>query len=208
MKQQIDIDTWVRRDHFRFFSGFSEPFFGVTVRVDATQAYRLAKERERSFFLHYLYRALKAANSIEAFRYRIVDEKVFLFDCVHASPTINRPDGTFGFAYMDYHENEDLFYQNALRVTEEVRQSTTLIPGTSGQDMIHFSALPWLDFTSLSHARNFAFPDSSPKISFGKLVDEGTRKTMPISVHLHHGLADGYHAGLFVERFQDLMNEK
>jgi chloramphenicol O-acetyltransferase type A len=33
------------------------------------------------------------------------------------------------------------------------------------------------------------------------------KKTMPVSVHVHHGLADGYHVGLFVERFQELMNE-
>jgi chloramphenicol O-acetyltransferase type A len=30
--------------------------------------------------------------------------------------------------------------------------------------VIHFSAIPWLDFTSLSHARSYTFPDSCPKI--------------------------------------------
>lgn len=109
MKQIIDQATWVRRDHFAFFSRFEEPFFGVTIAIDCTEAYAYAKAEGHSFFLLYLYRALRAANSIPEFRYRIADDDVVLFDEVHASPTINRPDGSFGFAYMDYHKDETVF---------------------------------------------------------------------------------------------------
>jgi chloramphenicol O-acetyltransferase type A len=73
--------------------------------------------------------------------------------------------------------------------------------------VIHFSAVPWLDFTSVSHARSFSFPDSCPKITFGKAVEEAPgRKSMAVSVHVHHGLVDGSHVGLFAERFQHLLN--
>ena len=206
MRQEIDIATWSRKDHYEFFSRFDEPFFGVVVKIDCTEAYRYAKEHQLSFFLLYLYRALKAANRIEPFRYRIVDKKVFLFDQVHASPTISRTNGTFGFGYMNFEEEEQQFYIQAQRVTEEVRQSSVLIPSGSGENWIHFSALPWLDFTSISHARSFSFPDSCPKISFGKLTEENGKWSMPVSVHVHHALMDGYHVGLFVEEFQRLMN--
>jgi len=30
---------------------------------------------------------------------------------------------------------------------------------------------------------------------------------MPFSVHVHHGLMDGYHVGQFLEHFQTLMAE-
>jgi chloramphenicol O-acetyltransferase type A len=205
-RKAIDIHTWNRKDHFSFFSQFEEPFFGVTVQVDCTNAYRQAKMQHRSFFLYYLYRALKAANAVENFRYRVVDDKVFLYDVIHASPTIDRPDGTFGFAYMDYNEDEHLFLEQARQVVEEVKASSGLVPAVSGENVIHFSAVPWLDFTSLSHARSYSFPDSAPKISFGKMVEENGRKRMAVSIHVHHGLADGYHVGLFVERFQELLN--
>jgi chloramphenicol O-acetyltransferase type A len=206
MKQEIDIAEWKRKDHYAFFTQFEEPFFGVTIRIDCTHAYRYAKERQLSFFLVYLYRALKAANNIAEFRYRIVEKKVFLFDVVHASPTINRPDGTFGFSYMDYDVDEQRFYENAQRKMEDVRNSFGLVPAVSGENVIHFSAIPWLDFTALSHARSFTFPDSSPKISFGKLTEDNGIRTMPVSVHVHHGLMDGYHIGLFADEFQKLMN--
>src|SRR5688572_3656585 len=110
MKTFIDTATWIRKDHYAFFSQFEEPFFGITASIDCTTAYRYAKNRKLSFFLYYLYQALKAANTIENFRYRIVDKKVVLFDVINASPTIHRADGTFGFSYIDYNEDEELFY--------------------------------------------------------------------------------------------------
>ena len=40
----IDIATWNRKEHFEHFSAFDDPFFGVTVNVDCTRAYREAKK--------------------------------------------------------------------------------------------------------------------------------------------------------------------
>jgi chloramphenicol O-acetyltransferase type A len=131
---------------------------------------------------------------------------VFLFDTVNASPTISRDNGTFGFSYMDYNKNEDVFYEKAREVIQAVQQSEGLVPAVSGENVIHFSAVPWLNFTALSHARSFTFPDSCPKISFGKVTIQNGQRTMPVSIHVHHGLMDGYHVGVFVEKFQALMN--
>lgn len=208
MKKLIDIDNWKRKEHFLFFSKFEEPFFGVTVKVDCTTAYLKAKEKNISFFLYYLFRALKASNEVENFRYRIIENKVYDFSTVNASPTINRPDGTFGFAYMDYFEDEKQFYEKALKEIENVKSTNSLLPAVSGENVIHFSAIPWLDFTSISHARSFSHPDSCPKISFGKMTENNGMKEMPVSIHGHHALMDGYHVGLFVDKFQDLLNDE
>ncbi len=207
MRKLIDIENWNRKEHFHFFSQFSEPFFGVTVKVDCSKAYLKAKEKQVSFFLYYLYRALKTANEIDNFKYRIIDNQVYEFDTVNASPTINRPNGTFGFAYMDYFEDEDMFYKKALEEIEKVQNTNSLLPAISGENVIHFSAVPWIDFTSISHARNFSYPDSCPKISFGKMAKDNGTTIMPISIHAHHGLMDGYQVGLFIDKFQQLMNE-
>lgn len=207
MKQEIDIANWNRREHYQFFSQFEEPFFGVTVTIDCTKAYSYAKANNLSFFLVYLYRALKAANEVEAFRYRVVDGKVYIFDTVNASPTIGRADGTFAISFIDYDTSEARFYAAALEVIAGVQQSSGLFPTVfSDENTIHFSALPWLNFSSLSHARRYSFPDANPKISFGKMTEQGSLRTMPVSIHVHHGLGDGYHIGLFANRFQELMN--
>jgi chloramphenicol O-acetyltransferase type A len=175
-------------------------------KLIAQKPTRKPNSRGVPFFLYYLYRALRAANETENFRYRIIDYQVFLFDYVHASPTINQTNGTFGFGYMDYYRNEDVFYAAALKEIERVQKSIDLMPAFSAENVIHFSALPWIDISVLSHTRSFSFPDSLPKISFRKVTEYEGVKTMPISVHVHHGLVDGYHVGLFILRFQELMN--
>ena len=207
MKTLVNIEKWDRKEYYLFFSTFDEPFFGVTVHVNCTKAYQQAKQKGISFFLYYLFRALKAANGIENFRYREIGKQVYLFNKTNASPTIKRANGSFGFGYMDYEADEHLFYKKALEEIQRVQETSDLHPAVSCENVIHFSAVPWLDFTAISHARNFSYPDSSPKISFGKLTENNGIKTMPISIHAHHGLMDGYHVGLFVDRFQQLMNE-
>lgn len=208
MKTAIDINGWIRKDHYQFFSQFEEPFYGVTVSIDCTAAYQYAKKHSISFFQYYLYQALKAANAIENFRYRIINKEVYLFNQIDASPTVHRPDGTFGFAYIDYSENEDVFYANATQVIEAVKLSTGLVPAVSGENVIHFSAVPWINFTAVSHARCFSFADSCPKITFGKITEENGKKRMPVAVHVHHALVDGYHVGLFIDKFQEGMNRE
>lgn len=205
MKQVLNLETWNRRDHFRFFSQFEEPFFGITIQVDVAATYQFSKDRDISFFLLYLYAALRAANETEEFHYRIEEEQVLVHDIIHASPTINRPDGTFGFAYINYHNEFKKFLEGANREISQVQSTTGLIPAISSENVIHFSSIPWVNFTALSHARSFRFKDSIPKISFGKMTTDRYRTTMPISVHVHHGLMDGYHVSLFIDRFQELL---
>ncbi|RYY39696.1 MAG: chloramphenicol acetyltransferase [Chitinophagaceae bacterium] len=207
MPYPLDLSAWARRDHFQFFRKFEEPFFGICVELDCTAAYRRSKAEGSSFFLNYLWCALKAANDTEPFRYRIEGDEVVVYDAVHASPTINRPDGTFGFAYMDYHEERTVFLREAAVERDRVRASTGLVPALSGENVIHFSSLPWVRFTSVSHARAFSFPDSCPKIAFGKMTEQNGSRTLPVSLHVHHALMDGYHAGMFFERMQSQLAE-
>lgn len=207
-RQLVDFNSWKRKEHFEFFSQFEEPFFGITCELNCTAAYQYCKSKQISFFLYYLYQALAAAQVIENFRYRIVDGNVYLYDRINASPTIMRPDGTFGFSYMDYSEDFDTFYSEAVKVRAAVQAGSGLIPAVSGENVIHFSTLPWIRFTSVSHARSFSFPDSAPKVTFGKLTIVGDHRVIPVSVHAHHGLVDGYHVGLYFEALRQRLNMK
>jgi chloramphenicol O-acetyltransferase type A len=39
------------------------------------------------------------------------------------------------------------------------------------------------------------------------MVAENGKRTMSMSVHVHHGLIDGFHLGQFVDYFQEIMNQ-
>ncbi|MEO7977201.1 chloramphenicol acetyltransferase [Flavobacterium sp.] len=208
MKTLLDLENWNRKEHFLHFSKMEEPFFGATVEIDCTNAYQTAKSLNASFFNYYLHKTLVAVNSIENFKYRISKDQIYINDRIDASATIGRQDGTFGFSLIEYHPDFKIFEQNASTEIERIQNTTGLFTRSfDDNNLIHFSAIPWLNFTSLSHARSYTFPDSCPKISFGKMItlDNG-KKTMAMSVHVHHGLMDGLHVGQFVDLFQELMN--
>jgi chloramphenicol O-acetyltransferase type A len=206
LKQKLDINSWKRKEHFHHFIQMEEPFFGVTVPIDCTKAYAKAKELGVSFFTYYLHKTLVAVNATEAFRYRIIENEVYLFDQIDASATILREDKTFGFSLMVYSEDLTEFAEATKTEITRIQNTPGLITRDFSINLIHFSAVPWVNFTSYSHARSFTFPDSCPKISFGKMMDENGKKTMQMAVHVHHALVDGYDVGLFVSSFEALMN--
>jgi chloramphenicol O-acetyltransferase type A len=209
LKTLLDIENWPRKEHFHFFRQFEEPFFGATVEIDCTKAYANAKTLKASFFSYYLHKTLVAVNTIEPFRYRISDDQIYICDQINASATIGRKDGTFGFSLIEYDSDFAVFKGITATEIERIQTTTGLFTRTFDDDnVIHFSAVPWLDFTSLSHARRYSFPDSCPKISFGKMkIADNGKRTMAMSVHVHHGLMDGFHVGQFVDCFQELMNQ-
>ncbi len=170
MRTKLDLNTWNRKEHFEFFGGFDEPFFGITTNLDFTKGYQKIKDLGYPYFLFYLHKSLSAANSVEAFRYRIENDSVFLYDKIHASPTIGREDHTFGFSFMEYYDNFETFVSESEKEIKEVKNSKGLRHTDNAKriDTVHYSSIPWYNFTGLSHARHFQFIDSVPKISFGK----------------------------------------
>ncbi len=203
----IDLSTWKRKQHFDFFNQFEEPYFGSIVHVDVTKALRVSKEHSYSFFTYYLHKCILATNAIENFRYRITqDNQVVVYDTIGASATMMRENETFGFSYIPYIKDFDEFTDTTQKEKDRIKQSNDLFPSVNPENVIHYSAIPWLAFTGLTHARIYKAKDSIPKISFGKITDIEGKKTMPVSIFVHHALVDGLHVSRFVQEFQDLLN--
>lgn len=208
MKEIIDLDKWERKEHYLFFSQFDDPSFEITSNVDCTKAYLKAKKEKISFFLYYLHCSLRAVNAVKEFRLRIENENVICFDKIHAGPTIARENGTFGFSHLPFFEDFDEFSENSLKIIEEVKKARNLDPSFNHDDVIHYSSIPWLSFTSVSHPRySYTMKDSVPKISFGKIIEEGTKKLMPVSITANHSLMDGFHIAKHLELFEKYLAE-
>ncbi|MBF0409084.1 MAG: chloramphenicol acetyltransferase [Candidatus Riflebacteria bacterium] len=209
MKRLIDIESWNRKEHFEFFLQYDEPFFGITMNLDCTKVYNLSKSEKSSFFLRYLHKILTTANMIEEFRYRIENGKVFCYDKVHVSSTIGRKDGTFAFSFIEFRKDFKEFADSAQEEINRVKDSCGLQINHRGirEDTIHFTSIPWIQFTGLSHSRNFKFRDSCPKMAVGKIFKENEKVMMPFSINAHHAVVDGFHVGKFIELLQTNMNE-
>jgi chloramphenicol O-acetyltransferase type A len=206
--KRLDIARWARRDAYAFFRGFDKPFFNVCVRLDVAplKAALEAANAPGGVTLACYFLALKFANAHEPFRLRLSGDEVLAHERVDGSTTVLKDDGeSFGFADLDFVPDPIAFMGGARESIERSRTTTAPFEPKPGDvARIYFTSLPWLHFTSFSHARRWAKEgptrdDSIPRLAFGRAERDGSRLWMPMSVEVHHALMDGVHVGRFVQ---------
>lgn len=202
MSGLINLRTWKRRDHYRWFRKYEQPYFSVTVDVDVTAAWKRSRRRGApSFFLTSLFGMLRAANDVEAFRLRVRPRGVWRHDRVAVGPTIMRNDDTFGFLRLEPADTLNAFAARAQpALARAVTQTGLRSPKHSRDDIVFHSVLPWLRFTAFTNALPGG-ADSIPRIVFGRCAPDGRRMTLPVAVEVHHALVDGLDVARFFDRF-------
>ncbi len=204
--RKIDLNTWPRRDIFDFFSKISNPFYSVTFNVDVTEAYAYAKRSGVSFYYAMVYLVTKAINSVEAFRYAIVDGELVLLDERSPSFTdLKKGSESFHIVTMPCEGDIAEFCHEAKRRSAE--QTTFLPVDEESADLIYFSCLPWVELTALTNERDFDPDDAIPRISWGKFHERDGRKILGMSLELNHRFTDGVHIGKFAETLENLISE-
>ena len=203
--KEIDINTWNRKQHFIHFNSLVDSSFAVTIPFDVTKAYRFSKENKISFFGKYLHDCMKAINAVENLRYRLLNGKVVEYDVIHASPTLMRADKTFGFSFIEFDKNLNVFLDNFKAEKNRIENSTELFPPRNGIDCIYCSAMPWLHF--IAHKEPFSGEETAvPKLAFSKVETIDNKLMMNVAINVDHALVDGYHVGMFAEKFQNNLN--
>jgi chloramphenicol O-acetyltransferase type A len=201
-----------RRDAFDFYRGFNQPFFSVCVAVDVTAlrpALREAGFGSLTLATHHV--ALRLAQRLEPWRARLdAGGQPWLYDTVHASTTVLRPDGSFGFATLRHTPRFADFCRDGAAALAAARAGEqAFVPLNDDLALIHCTTLPWLHFTQFSHARRVGVDgtlDSCPKLAFGR-IDTGADgiARLPLALDAHHALLDGRDVGEFVAGFEAAM---
>jgi len=206
--QQLNLNTWPRLKQYEFFKQYENPFFNICSTLDVTELVNKVKHNNFSFSTSILYASIYIANQIEEFKYRLKGDGVIICDSVYAGSTILSKNDTFNFCYFDYFNDFQAFYENAQKQIELSQNRDIEFDGRNNDiDIIHYSVIPWISFTSFSHPRNYRNNDSIPKIVFGKYYEKNGKIKMPISIEVHHALMDGFHLGKYLKRLQTILNK-
>lgn len=204
--KEIDVETWYRKDVFRYFGTFDDPYFSITADVDVTAVHSLSKDEGLSLNLSILHLALSAANRIPEFRTRVVGDKVVEYDVVHGSQIVLHDDESFSFCLHETRPSLRDFCSEGTEVIRKARESRVLDEHSERVDQIFFSVIPWVAFTSFKNAQKKDHTQTVPRIVFGKIGGGDGRRMMPVSVEVHHAMVDGLHVGRFFENFQEALS--
>lgn len=199
----IDIEQWDRREQFHFFKDYDNPFFGLTADIEVGNLLAYTKARGHSFFAAYLFLSQIQVNRIKEFRYRIQGDQVIDHPVITAGSTILKSNEVFTFCYFDFMEIFSDFEAHFLERSKGCQQPhSQLNDQDENPAQVHYSVIPWVHFSGLTHPRNYGIGDSIPKIVFGKYTPSGEAVTMPVSVEAHHALMDGFHMGKYFDGLQ------
>jgi chloramphenicol O-acetyltransferase type A len=208
MPEYLDTEAWSRRHLFRLFKDYDDPFVNVCADVDITPLIAFVRERGLSLFVTYHFLSTKTANELEPFRYRLRGERVLVHGRVDAGAIVLLDDDSFTFVYFDFEDDFKNFHERARAAVERARAEPPPLDARADRDdLIYHSVIPWVSFTSISHARDSRRQSGIPKITFGKHREAGGRVLMPVSVEVHHALMDGLHVGRFFERLESYFKD-
>lgn len=206
MYSEIDIENWPRRTTYEFFKDYEDPFFNFTANLDVTELYRFCKRHGLAYSLAALHCCQAAANEIREFRIRRLGDRLVEYEQVEITQTILNDDETFSFSY--YEMRDDIFeFERLARIARDhYRKLKTFDVETHRLDLIYYSVIPWVSFTSFKHASRLDRRQTVPRIVFGKTFDLVDRKHMPLSVEANHTIMDGFHVGKLFNRFQEIID--
>lgn len=199
--RKIDVEKWERKEAFRHYSTFQNPYFNLTAPLEITPLYHYCKQENQSLYFTYLYFTTLVVNEIDEFHYRFEGDEVKWYERIDCAPTLLNENKKLLFSHLDFKTNEKEFIENSQKETQSVLNAERLDPGHR-LNVIYTTAIPWVAFTSVRHPVKQTGGNGIPLIAFGKIYEQGNKMMMPVSLDVHHALMDGYHAGMFFERLQ------
>lgn len=195
----LDMANYPRRAHFDYFRTLAYPYVGVTQMVDVTDLVAFCKGRGVSFYLTFMHAVALAADSVPEFRRRIRDGGIVEYDACPTSHTEALPDGSYCYCTLHHH----MGFADYIAQAEEARQrclEAASIEEDEGVESMYFvSSLPWVHYTAMIQPVAGG-DESNPRLTWGKYEpDAQGRLMLPMTVLLHHALADGLHLGQFYQ---------
>lgn len=205
--KELNIENWDRKGIYEQFRHLDFPFYHVAFRVNVTPLKKYTKTRGLSFYYSLVYLVGKAANSIENFRLRFIDGKIY--DVGNTVPSLTfLKKGSEAFQVVNCSLTPSLDeYTNKVNSLTESQSSFLGGEIHPEQQLLYVSCLPWIDMMS-SSSEHFLNPDDAiPRIAWGKYIeDEDGKLSLGMSVDANHKLVDGYHIGKFYEKLQQMIN--
>lgn len=169
----------------------------------------MSKRYAFPFSLSCLYALQLALQSYAPIRYRIESGEVVEYEAVEISSVFLREDETFRFVRLTPEDNFHRFISANLHCKSEQLNgplvSDQFLTESHVPNCVHVSILPWLSFSSFSHARHSRDDFGIPKFVFGKY--NKADGTMPFCIEVHHALMDGLHVAEFVKILQEKIDQ-
>ena len=201
---ETTMDTWERRDIYRFFSAFRDPFWFVTSDVDVTALAAFCRDRGYSFYHTLIYFSSLACFSVDEMLMGVKNGRPVRYPKRDPSFTDIRPgERCVRIVTLPFEADLKAFLEDCRGAS--LAQKSFIDLEKERDDLIYFSCLPSLHYTALKGAPGNDPNDSAPRMTWGRYTEKDGRLTLPFTLEMNHAFVDGLHAGEFFNRLGELI---
>lgn len=204
---KIDFNQWTRGELFQSYINNMRIVMSLTVVVDVTNLIQFVKSSNLKFYPVMIWVVSKVVNAHDEFKYNW-DNKGNLIKWDYISPSyteFHKEDENFTKMVTDFSDNIFHFYEQFMLDKEKYKTERGFV---KNQPLNSFdvSCLPWVKY---NHFDVHVFDEGkflAPVITWGKYYLGHERYMMPLTMNIHHAVADGYHLSRFFIEVQKLID--
>lgn len=204
---KIDLNEWSRGELFRDYIEHMRIVMSLTVDIDVTKLVEFSKDRSLKFYPLMVWAVSKVVNAHDEFKYSWDSGgDLIKWDFISPSYTeFHKEDENFTKMVTQFSDNMSVFYERFMRDREKYKNERAFVKNQP-LNFFDVSCLPWIKY---NHFDVHVFDDGkflAPVITWGKYENEAGKYRMPVTMNIHHAVADGFHLARFFNELQAMIN--
>ena len=206
--QKINLSTWDRGELFAFYIEKMRIVMSLTVDVDVAPLAAFVHQNGLKFYPAMIWTVSRVINAHDEFKYGWDDSgSLIRWNQVWPSYAHFHPeDQAFTKMVTPYTDDLAAFHAQFLRDRARCRDLRAIVPHQP-PNFFDVSCLPWV------HYRHFdlhVFDEGkflAPVVTWGRFEKaEDGKLLMPLTMNIHHAVADGFHLSRFFTEVQAQIN--
>ncbi|MCP3940215.1 MAG: hypothetical protein GY710_01865 [Desulfobacteraceae bacterium] len=197
MIEFIDVETWARKEHFRFFAtGEGAVRFSLTQPLNVTNLVLFCEKHQLSFYYSLIFVVTQTANGMAGFRQRLQNGQPVEYDQVHPLFTdLSSGDELFKLVMGKMHNELPVFVG---KTKTQVDQQQCYLPVNefmNRDDILNITCYPWGNFSSMQVKPVTADvkDNAVPFIAWGQYQQEGDQFILSFYMEVSHCFLDALH---------------
>lgn len=201
----INMNTWDRKDCFNHFFNNAKCTYSITVNIDITNLYNYIRTNKLRFYPTFTWVVSKAINNHQEFKMGFDEEgRLGFFDEIGPSYSVlNDKTKVMSDLYTSFNNVFSNFYEDMVNALNSYKKNTNFTTQFQNNFFI-VSCLPWFNYTSFNVNNEGSTPFLFPMVTWGKFFEEGNKVIIPVTIQVHHAVADGYHCSLFYSDVKEI----
>lgn len=205
---KINLNEWSRGEIFNYYIDQMRVVMSMTVDLNVTALTSYIRSKGLKFYPCMLWIVSKVINAHDEFKYSWdEDGNLIKWDFVSPSYSEFHPeDESFTKIVTEYSDDFSVFYARFMENSVKYKDARGILKDQP-KNSFDVSCLPWVRYRSFDLHVFDEGKFLAPVVTWGKFEEECKGTILPLTMSIHHAVADGFHISRFFTELQAAVDE-